>query len=86
MRRTAEISLTITGAADADNITIIDASPVTVDNYYSGFQQPGKLRDHAIRRLVDLPVVGFPTRQHIRVPRFTFTKESCPIIRAEQLL
>ncbi|MDK8768162.1 hypothetical protein QP932_06555 [Corynebacterium freneyi] len=28
---TAEIGLTITGAADAANITIIDAAPVTVD-------------------------------------------------------
>ncbi len=30
--RTAEIGLTITGAADAGNITIIDATPVSASN------------------------------------------------------
>lgn len=29
------------------------------------------------RRLVDLPVVGFPTRLHVRVPRFTCGNEAC---------
>ncbi|MHC9551753.1 ISL3 family transposase, partial [Corynebacterium diphtheriae] len=38
----------------------------------------GKLRDHILRRLVDLPVVGFPTRLDVRVPRFLCTATSCP--------
>lgn len=39
---------------------------------------PRKLRDHILRRLVDLPVVGFPTRLDVRVPRFLCTATSCP--------
>ena len=34
-------------------------------------------RDHVQRRLVDLPVVGFPTRLHVRVPRFTCPNTRC---------
>nr|WP_241228485.1 transposase family protein [Corynebacterium hylobatis] len=76
--RTAEIGLTITGAADAGNITIIDATPVAVNNICPDCSQPGKKRDHVVRTLVDLPVVGFPTRLHVRVPRFLCTDTSCP--------
>lgn len=75
--RTAEIGLTITGAADAGNITIIDATPVSASNTCPDCAQSGKLRDHVLRRLVDLPVVGFPTRLHVRVPRFTCTNPTC---------
>ena len=75
--RTAEIGLTITGAADAGNITIIDATPVSASNTCPDCAQSGKLRDHVLRRLVDLPVVGFPTRLHVRVPRFTCTNAFC---------
>lgn len=76
--RTAEIGLTITGAADAGNITIIDAAPVAVSDACPECSQPGTKRDHVLRRLVDLPVVGFPTRLHVRVPRFLCTATSCP--------
>jgi transposase len=76
--RTAEIGLTITGAADAGSITIIDAAPVAVDDHCPDCGHSGKLRDHTTRRLVDLPVVGFPTRLHVRVPRFTCTNQPCP--------
>ena len=69
--RTAEIGLTITGAADAGNITIIDAAPVAVHDTCPDCGHPVKLRDHTLRRLVDLPVVRFPTRMHVCVPRFT---------------
>ena len=75
--RTAEIGLTITGAADAGTFTIIDAAPVAVEGHCPDCTQPGKLRDHTVRRLVDLPVVGFPTRLHVRVPRFTCTNQQC---------
>ena len=76
--RTAEIGLTITGAADAGSITIIDATPVAVTTTCPECGHPGKLRDHILRRLVDLPVVGFPTRLHVRVPRFLCTRSSYP--------
>lgn len=75
--RTAEIGLTITGAADAGTLTIIDAAPVTVDGLCPECGNPGKLRDHIVRTLVDLPVVGFPTRLHVRVPRFTCSNPAC---------
>ncbi|MDO5669163.1 MAG: transposase family protein [Corynebacterium sp.] len=39
--------------------------------------QPGKLRAHTVRRLVDLPFVGFPTRLHVRVPRLTCSNPVC---------
>lgn len=75
--RTAEIGLTITGAADAGTITIIDAAPVAVVGSCPDCREPGVKRDHVQRRLVDLPVVGFPTRLHVRVPRFTCPNTSC---------
>ena len=75
--RTAEIGLTITGAADAGNITIIDAAPVSVDGLCPECGNPGKLRDHIVRPLVDLPVVGLPTRLHVRVPRLTCSYPAC---------
>lgn len=66
--RTAEIGLTITAAADAGTFTIIDAAPVAVEGHCPDCTQPEKLRDHTVRRLFDLPVVGFPTRLHVRAP------------------
>lgn len=66
-----EIGLTITDAADAGLFTAIDAAPVAVDDQCPGCKHSGVLRDHVTRQLVDLPVVGFPTRLHVRVPRFT---------------
>ncbi|MEJ4121438.1 transposase family protein [Corynebacterium sp. PCR7] len=75
--RTAEIGLAITGAADAGPFTIIEAIPVAVVGVCPDCGQSGKLRDHITRRLVDLPVVGFPTRLHVAVPRFVCTAVSC---------
>ena len=75
--RTAEIGLAITGAADAGPLTIIETTPVAVSGACPDCGQPGKLRDHITRRLVDLPVVGFPTRLHVKVPRFRCTAASC---------
>ena len=51
--------------------------PVTVDELCPECGNPGKLRDHIVRTLVDLPVVGFPTRLHVRVPRFTCSYPAC---------
>lgn len=66
--RTAEIGLAITGAADVGPLTIIEATPVAVSGVCPDCGQSGKLRDHTTRRLVDLPVVGFPTRLHVLCP------------------
>lgn len=65
--RTVELGLTITGAADAGDVTIIHADPITVSACCSQCCQDGKLRDHITREFVDLPVVGFPTRLRVRV-------------------
>ncbi|MFZ2562663.1 MAG: ISL3 family transposase [Corynebacterium variabile] len=75
--RTAELGLTITDAADAGTLTIIDAAPVAVADSCPDCAMPGAKRDHVRRRLVDLPVVGFPTRLHVRAPRFTCTNPTC---------
>ncbi|MBG9350746.1 transposase family protein, partial [Corynebacterium belfantii] len=74
---TAENGLAITGAADAGALTIIEATPVAVIGVCPDCGQSGKLRDHITRRLVDLPVVGFPTRLHIKATRFRYTAASC---------
>lgn len=75
--RTAEIGLTITDAADAGPLTVINATPVAVDDRCPDCGNCGTRRDHVTRRLVDLPVVGFPTRLHVRVPRLTCGNEAC---------
>lgn len=74
--RTAEVGPIITGAAGA--LTIIDATPVAVATTCHDCRQPGKKRDHVVRTLVDLPVVGFPIRLHVRVPHFLRDNTSCP--------
>jgi len=76
-RRTAELGLPITDAADAGTLTIINADPVDVADTCPDCSVPGVKRHHVRRRLVDLPVVGFPTRLHDRVPRFTCTNPAC---------
>lgn len=75
--RTAELGLTITDAADAGEFTVIDARPVALGDICPACAKPGRLRDHVTRRLVDLPVVGFPTRLHVRVPRFLCGNPAC---------
>ena len=74
--RTAEVGLAITGAADAGPLSIIEATPVAVIGVCPDCGQSGKLRDHITRQLVDPPVVGFPTRLHVTVPRFLCTAAS----------
>ncbi|MGP5250849.1 transposase family protein, partial [Corynebacterium variabile] len=75
--RTAELGLTITDAAYAGTLTVINADPVDVADSCPGCAMPGLKRDHVLRRLVDLPVTGFPTRLIVRVPRFTCTNPTC---------
>ena len=75
--RTAERGLTITDAADVGTLTVINADPVDVVDTCPDCAMPGVKRDHVRRQLVDLPVVGFPTRLIVRVPRFTCTNPAC---------
>lgn len=75
--RTAELGLAITNAAHNDECTVIDCETLDPINACPSCQQPGLLRDHTYRQLVDLPVVGFPTRLRVRVPRYLCSNDSC---------
>ena len=58
-----------------------------IDNEMTLYKTRGlTLRDHRIRQLVDLPVVGHPTRLRIRVPRFTCANTACTVKIFQQQL
>ncbi|AEX79645.1 transposase-like protein [Corynebacterium diphtheriae HC03] len=57
-----------------ENAIVIEAEPI---NECPKCGQPGVLRDHVIRSLVDLPIVGYPTRLHVRLPRHQRTNKHC---------
>lgn len=59
--RTAKLGTTITGATENGDVTVIEAEPVEPINECPTCGQPGVFRDHVIRSLVDLPIVGHPT-------------------------
>ena len=69
--RTVELGVTITDAAVADELTHLFCAPVTLDPICAECGMAGRLRDHVQRKVTDLPIVGHPTRLHVRVPRFT---------------
>ncbi|PXY04241.1 ISL3 family transposase, partial [Corynebacterium striatum] len=50
-----ELGVTITGAAEHGDVTVIEAEPVEPINECPTCGQPGVFRDHVIRSLVDLP-------------------------------
>ena len=77
--RTVELGVTITGAAIGEKFTHIDCRPVTEDPTCPKCQQPGRLRDHVTRVLTDLPIVGHPTRLHLRLSRFTCNDPGCDV-------
>lgn len=68
--RTAELGLRITGAADAGDFTVIEAEALDPINECPQCGKSGRFRDHRVRRLTDLPVVGFPTKLDVTVPRY----------------
>lgn len=76
--RTTELGVTITGAGvdQADN-TVIDAEALDYNEHCPDCGFPGRLRDHTIRRLIDRPIAGHPTRLRIRVPRLVCTNDTC---------
>jgi len=75
--RTVELGVTITDAAVADELTHLFCAPVTLDPVCAECGMAGRLRDHVERRVTDLPIVGHPTRLHVRVPRFTCDNAEC---------
>ncbi|WP_415394476.1 ISL3 family transposase [Rhodococcus globerulus] len=77
--RTVELGVTITGAAIGETITHIDCRPVEHDPACPTCGQSGRLRDHVTRVLADLPIVGHPTRLHVRLPRFTCSDPGCGV-------
>ncbi|MEB3049492.1 transposase family protein [Mycolicibacter sp. MYC123] len=77
--RTVELGVTITGAAITDELSWIDCLPVEHDPACPKCAALGRLRDHVERVLTDLPVVGYPTRLRVRVPRFTCGDANCSV-------
>ena len=75
--RTVELGVTITDAAVADELTHLFCAPVTLDPICAECGMAGRLRDHVQRKVTDLPIVGHPTRLHVRVPRFTCDNIEC---------
>lgn len=77
--RTAELGLTITGAMDAGDYTLIEAAAIDFSDRCPTCDSTGILRDHVHRRLIDLPIVGFPTQLHVRLPRHRCIHHDCPV-------
>ena len=80
--RTTELVLFISGASISDDdVTIIDAIPTELVPFCPSCGAKGSLRDHVIRRLVDIPVAGHPARLRVRVrvrvPRFRCVHDAC---------
>ena len=75
--RTVELGVTITDAAVADDFTQLFCAPVTADPVCAECGTAGRSRDHVERRVTDLPIVGHPTRLHLRVSCFTCGNGDC---------
>ena len=74
-----ELGLAITGASDAGDYTLIEADATAYIERCPTCDNTGKLRDHVHRRLIDLPIVGFPTKLHVRLPRYRCTTPGCDV-------
>ena len=74
-----ELGLAITGASDAGDYTRIEADATAYIDRYPTCDNTGIFRDHAYRTLIDLPIVGFPTRLHVRLPRYRCTMTDCDV-------
>ena len=77
--RTAELGLTIAGAMDAGDYTLIEAAAIDFSDRCPTCDSTGILRDHVHRRLIDLPIVGFPTQLHVRLPRYRCIHHDYPV-------
>lgn len=58
-------------------MTIIEARPIGLAGFRRTCGAEGQLRDHFVRKLVDIPVAGHPTRLLVRVPRFQCAHAEC---------
>ena len=77
--RTVELGVTITSAALDGELTRLFCSPAIVDPTCPECEVAGTLRDHVERKVTDLPIVGYPTKLQIRVPRFTCNNAECEL-------
>ncbi|MAU81273.1 MAG: ISL3 family transposase [Gordonia sp.] len=84
--RTIELGVSITDAAiDAEDRTHLFCELLAPGNVCPACGQSGRLRDHVDREVADLPIVGHPTRLHLRVPRYVCSNLACAtsIFRAD---
>ncbi|KAA8938840.1 MAG: transposase, partial [Mycobacterium sp.] len=76
--RTVELGVTITDAAVRGELTIVFCDLLTNGvGRCPRCAQPGVYRDTAIRKLIDVAVVGHPLRLQVRVPRYRCTTTGC---------
>ncbi|WP_019160093.1 transposase family protein, partial [Brevibacterium senegalense] len=76
--RTLELGIHITGARITDeDVTVIEAAPREPFGFCPDCGAEGRLRDHVIRKLTDVPITGHPTRLHVRLPRYQCVLAGC---------
>ena len=76
--RTIELGVSIIDAAvDDDDRTHVFCRLLDPIDTCPGCGQVGRLRDHVDREVADLPIVGHPTRLHLRIPRFVCASATC---------
>lgn len=76
--RTLELGVNITGASIAEgDVTIIEAVPRQALGFCPRCGAEGRLRDHVVRELTDIPIAGHPTRLRVRLPRFLCQGDEC---------
>ncbi|MGC3023462.1 MULTISPECIES: ISL3 family transposase [Brevibacterium] len=76
--RTLELGIHITGAhITDDDVTVIEATPREPAGFCPDCGAEGRLRDHVIRHLTDVPITGHPTRLHVRLPRYQCVHPQC---------
>ena len=76
--RTVELGVTITDATVCGEVTVVLCDLLT-DGLAAcpGCGQLGRYRDTAVRKVTDVPVVGYPLRLQVRVPRYRCTTVTC---------
>ncbi|GAC58502.1 putative transposase [Gordonia hirsuta DSM 44140 = NBRC 16056] len=76
--RTTELGVTISGAGiDAADRTHLFCDPLAPDDRCPDCGEPGVFRDRVDRELVDVPTFAYPTRLHVRVPRYRCVNPGC---------
>lgn len=76
--RTIELGVTITDAAlDGEDRTHLFCEVLAPKSSCPRCERAGRLRDHVDREVADLPIVGHPTRLHLRAPRYACENGAC---------